>query len=165
MTSEIAGDVRAYLLRLAATQAELVQVSGRKRAALRSANARVILELAAVETELAGRLRQHVVERQQLVERGRSLGWPCQTIEQIVDRLPDDGGELRRRIEACRRVSSRLQREAWVHWIVARRAASHNEGMRELIAHHGRRSPTYDTPVGSALDRAAPGGAVLDASA
>ncbi len=168
MAGQLVAEVRAYLDRLEAVQSAAAKVSARKRTALRLAEADTILRLAEIEADVAVRLRRCVLERADLLQRARPLGYGCDSIAELLDRLDADGepvADLRPRVAAAREAAERLQREAWVHWIVASRAEAQNGRLCELIAHHGRRAPTYEGAPHDRSGHVTSGGVVLDASA
>ncbi|MEM1062287.1 MAG: hypothetical protein AAGJ97_08160, partial [Planctomycetota bacterium] len=67
------------------------------------------------------------------------------------------------RIEKAARDSAKLQREAWAHWVTARRGAAVTGEILERIAHRGREAATYEQAGRDAT--AGQGGSFLDAAA
>jgi hypothetical protein len=176
MTIDLAAEVRQYLDDVDAAQEALGVVGARKNGALRTADAAALVALADEEATLATRLRKRLGERDHLLSRARVAGHRVTTITELVDDLtardatgPVSAG-LRERLHRTRSTARRLQRETWVHWIVARRTVEQYGELLDLIANHGRRAATYAAPTASSVRRASStdgttGGAVLDASA
>lgn len=157
---ELVDDLRTYLAGVDTDQGALAEVQSRKGDALKRADAETLTALADREAELVHRLRRRLGDRQVLLERARDLGHPAASVDELITALGDDGADLRDRLDETRATTVRLQRETWVHWMVAKRALGQYETLREMIAHHGRRAATYSPGAADST-----GGAVLDASA
>lgn len=155
-------DVGQLLRGLEATQQELSALYREKRTALIRGRSDELMQIATAETALAERLRSLLGRRQQILAEARRAGVDgADSIQDLVGALGEDGGrELPNRIERARRRADDLRRETWIHWVIAHRAYSHYTQLVELIAHCGKKSPTY----GRGANEETPGGAIFDAS-
>ena len=162
MTGELIEDVVRFLRALEGTQEELAQVFARKQGLLTGIDPSALEEAARAEGEVNGRLRKLVGVRRELLERAGRQGLPSESLKDVVARLGGAAAEqLSPLIERVGRNSARLRTESWGQWILAQRAGQHDGQLIDLIANAGRRAATYS----AGAERAAGGGAILDATA
>ena len=161
MSSQILSEVKRLLAVLEATQEKLTALFTQKVAALTGARAVELLRLAETEAELVSQLQSLLSFRRTILLRAKQDGLPCQTVAHLVDAAGDGEREaLNSQIQRCRESSTRLRHESWIHWIIAHRAYNHHTELLDLIAHCGKKTPTYSRgPNQETL-----GGAILDAS-
>lgn len=155
----LAEDLRSYLVGVDADQGALADVQSRKGAALRRADATVLSSLVTEEQALVTRLKRRLGDRADLLNRARLEGRPAASLTEYVEHWGDD--DTRNRLARTLATTERLRRETWVHWIVTKHTLGQYDALRELIAHHGKRAPTYE----AGEEPTTTGGAVLDASA
>ena len=156
--------VRQFVQALEAVQDDQAELFRRKRAALAQARSAELQALADPEAELIRRMQKLLSRRQEILHDAARDGSQASSITALVEALPGNDLEtpdLRRRITRAKQRAEQFRRENLVHWIVAQRTHAHYTELIELIAHRGRRAPTYAN--GPARDPA--GGALLDASA
>lgn len=126
------------------TQAEHLQLLQRKRKALRAAQTEELLQIAALEEDVVGRMRGLVSERQQLLRQASVGGTACETLLDLAERHgADEVPKLRERIQRVRLVSAGIQRENHIQWIVAKSVDFACEGLIELMMHQGTTAPIY----------------------
>ncbi len=145
-----------YVGRVEAVQADLLATYRRKRVALAAADADGLRRLEPGETAAAERLRGLIEERTRLLARAKQFGLPGGSLAELSRAVGGDRATSER-IAACRRRAASLRQEGWVQWVVARRGLAHTTELLDLIARRGVRAAGYG--------EAAPGGALLDASA
>lgn len=162
MGGELLNDVARFLTQLEFLQHQLQQLFDRKRSALSAGRAGELLDVARDEAALVERLQGLLARRETILAEAAAAGFSAQTLADLLEQTDESGAEaVAFRIEAARQTSERLRRESWVQWIVAQRSYRQYAELLDLIAHRGRKSPTYGRP--SADGHAA--GALLDASA
>lgn len=126
---------------------------------MKTAKAAEILQLAEREKALVVAMQEHVHCRTNILERGRRQGLPSQSLERLTRTIDaGDARQLQSRMRGMRQTATELRRESWIHWIVAQRTCGQYSSLLELIAHHGKQSPTYDEQPGGMST----GGAILD---
>ena len=163
MTAGLLAEVTSLLDRLEATQEELLALFNRKLVALTAAQADEIVKLAESETKLSDRLKQHLAERQRILQQAKERGLACRSVVDVVNAIGGrDRDAIKRRANDSRRRSAKLRQESWIHWIIAHRAIRHHSELLNLIAHCGEKAPTYDKTTGT---EPSAGGAILDTSA
>ena len=162
MTGQLAAEFRSrltdYVLRLEATQTNLLALYRRKRAALTTADAELLRQLELPERQAGEQLQSLAADRQQMIARAGQLGRACGSLMELLANVGGDPA-LRERMRCCQQRTAALRREGWVQWVVTRRSLSQTSALLELIAHRGDRPPTYDQAA------AGGGGTLLDASA
>lgn len=161
MTAHLLQQVDGFLRDLQTAQEDFRNLFREKRVALTAARADELQRLADRETSLAGRLRSLLGRRQQILQQARDEGIAADSLAGLARQSGSDGDGLRRRIDRLKSVAENLRRDGWVQWIVAQRAFAHNSQLLDMVAHHGRKAPTY----GDRGDAGGNGGALLDASA
>ena len=162
MTAELLGDVVRVLRALEGTQEELAGVFARKQGLLTGSNPLELDAVTRAEGELNKRLRALVGVRRELLEQAGRAGLPSDSLKSMVARLGGKVAEaLSPQIERIGRAAARLRTESWGQWILAQRASQHYGQLIDLIANAGQRAATYT----AGPERAAGGGAILDATA
>ena len=163
MSGQLAEDIRQFLRGVEATQDDLAALYRRKRAALTQARPGELLQIADSETGLAKQLQAHLARRRQILRDSAQAGLPGDSIQKVVASLGEEArAELEPHVARARRTAGEVRRETWIHWIITQRALCHYQNLLELIAHCGRKSPTYSRRPGQ---EPSSGGAILDASA
>lgn len=152
-------EVERFVDVLETTQQELLGTLRLKRRALASADVDDLARLTSAASEVAQRLKSLTTWRSKLLDEARHSGIESATLS---DALSNDAAlrpeTLRGRLEAVQVRFGEARREAWVQWIVARRAGSCYADILDIIARGGRRSPVYgDMPGGG-------GGVMIDAA-
>ncbi|MBA3315844.1 MAG: flagellar export chaperone FlgN [Planctomycetota bacterium] len=162
MNADLAAGFRTslgdYVARLESLQSELLTLYRKKHAALAAADIASIQQTERPERAAADRLKAMTVERHQLLMRAGQFDASNGSLAEVAIAVGCDA-ELHERIEKCRRRSTTLRREGWVHWVVAKRSLAQNAALIDLIAHHGNRPPTYEKSVSHS------GGTLLDTTA
>jgi hypothetical protein len=147
-----------YVSRLETLQSEMLALYRRKQAALASADIAALASTERPERDAADRLKALKAERHQFLVRAGQFGAKNDSLADVAVVVGCDP-ELHARIDRCRRRSTSLRREGWVHWVVAQRSLAQNAALIDLIAHHGDAPPTYEKNTSHS------GGALLDTSA
>ena len=163
MSEQLVDEIRQFLRGVQSAQDDLAALYRRKRAALTAARAGELLQIAESETLLVQELQAQLARRREILRESALAGLPGDSIQHVVASLGAEArADLEPHVERARRTAGEVRRETWVHWIIAQRALCHYQNLLELIAHCGRKSPTYSRRPGQ--DHSG-GGAILDASA
>jgi len=161
MAMNLRSRVKKFLSSLESIQDELLELYERKRHAITRAEATQMRTLAQTEAELTQTMQRFVVQRQEILNDAGGAQLPCDSILELVAVVGgDEQSQLEDRVKRSRKKSERIRRESWVHWVVSQRALNHYRDLLDLIADHGRKSPTYN----HGSSRQSTGGAILDAS-
>ena len=168
MPADLFRDIVRFLAVLEPSQQELEGVYARRLLALASADAALLNELAATDTQLQQKLRRHLKQRAQLLATGRRNGFKADSLQALLSDLPvgassgidtDQHGQATRWMKQIEQRSWKLRRDSWVNWTVVTRSLRQCQEMRQIIATAGERSAagTHDDhqPIG--------GGTLLDA--
>ena len=166
-----------FLAGLEPIQKELESVYERRLVALVAADADTLQSLVGEEERLSGRLRNHLRQRQDILDRARRSDLPADNLRVLLMSLkrfaasdfsddtdsPIDDSQYRQTVawmERIERRSWKLRRDSWTNWHVVRRSCREFTAMRNLIANGGEREPA------NALENrvTANGGALIDAS-
>lgn len=161
MGAQLLDEIRQFLHGLERAQQELSTLYAEKRTALVQGRNDDLMRIAQTESTLADTLKSLLGRRGQILDQAKSSGVDANSILTLVGAVGgDDYVALEPRIEQLRRNADELRRETWIHWIIAHRAYSHYSELLELVAHSGKKSPTYDEKS----KESSSGGAIFDAS-
>ena len=161
MAVSLLSRVKKFLHALEAIQDELLELYERKRLAITRAEATEMRALAQTEAKLTQTMQGFIQQRQQILNDAGGAQLPSDSILDLVAAVGgDEQPQLEERVVQSRKKSERIRRESWVHWVVSQRALNHYRDLLDLIADHGRKSPTYS----HGARRQSTGGAILDAS-
>ena len=161
MPDELLAELEQFAEKLIDAEQSLFDVLRRKRAALTSADLDTMAALQAPETEAARRLQELVSWRAGILARALQTGHRCESLTGLVQTLPvEKTGKLRALLKSAQRLARAVREESWTQWVITNRCCNFYGEVLELIAHGGRKSPTYDERSWSHH-----GGAVLDANA
>ncbi len=154
-------ELERFAAALIEAQRTLLEVLRRKCGLLASSDLNGLAALQATETEAAQRLQTIVSWRAKLLDAAKRGGLNCETLTELARSLdgPKRAGVLAS-LAAAHQLALQLQQESWVHWVITNRCCNFYGEVLELIAHGGKKSPTYQSE-----DWVERGGAVLNASA
>ena len=154
-------EIARYLSGFEKTQRAMHELFQRKRIALRESDAASLIAIANEEAGLVERLKTHLADRQQLLDRANKRGDQADSLKSLVQRVdPDDTTGLLTRTRQLETAATKLRHETWVQWIVAQRSYKQYSNLLDHIAHRGKQAATYDR-----RERATTGaGTLLDAS-
>jgi hypothetical protein len=139
----------------------LLYLLRRKRAVLVASDPAALDALQAPEAIAAERLQTMIAWRETLLAQAHKAGFSVDNLTDLAKRLDPPPGNALNLLASSRRIAMELQRESWIHWILANRCTQHNRELIDRIAHGGKRAPTYQPGEPSA----GVGGALLNASA
>lgn len=151
------------------TQQEMLTLLSAKRRAYDEFNAEEMVRLSDQEALLTDKLKGLVNRRTDLLEQARLGGLEVRSLLELSGAIGKDIGDartraalemLQTRIRRSQDRTAELQRESWVHWIIANRCQQHYSVLVEMITHGGQTAPTYGD-----RNPASSGGALLDAAA
>ncbi len=161
MSSHLLQQIIQFLQELEPTQDDLLSLFGERRGAVTAARTADMLRLAQRESELTQQMQQHLDRRQQILTNAGQNGLPDDSLSDLVTVIGGNRQQfLNERIERSRGKSEAIRRESWIHWIITQRAFNHYTELLDLIAHRGKKSPTYSRE----RDLESNGGAIIDAS-
>lgn len=166
-----------FLAGLEPIQKELESVYERRLAALVAADANELQSLVGEEERLSGRLRNHLRQRQSILDRAKKNDLPADNLRVLLMHLKRfaartsssegeasiDVDQYRQTVAWMERVERRswkLRRDSWTNWHVVRRSCREFTEMRDLIANCGERQATH----GLEQRATAIGGALIDAT-
>lgn len=154
-------EIARYLASFEKTQRAMHALFKRKRVALRESDTASLIAIANEEAELVERLKTHLTDREQLLERANQRGDSADSLKSLVKVAdPDDNTGLLTRTLELEAAATKLRQETWVQWIVAQRSYKQYANLLDHIAHRGKQAATYDR-----RERATTGaGTLLDAS-
>jgi hypothetical protein len=163
----MAGSFLAEMERFAASlieaQQALLDILRRKRKALASSDLAALEALEPPESAAAQKLQTLVAWRARILDAARRAGKTFETLSDLVQSLPDPRkNEAIAALATARALAAELQQESWIHWVITNRCCNFYGEVLELIAHGGKKAPTYQS---SDTDWVQRGGAVLNASA
>lgn len=142
--SSLESEVAALLTTLLAGQDELVEILGRKRELLGSADHEGLAAIAAEEQRLLGVLQECLRRREQLLARAAADGLPSSSIKALTQALPPvHRAPLARQIAAASSRTRLLQTQSLTNWVIIQRTLIHLSQLLEIIATGGRLQPTY----------------------
>jgi hypothetical protein len=161
MTETLVTELERFAAALIETQRELLDILRRKRTALSASDLDALEALRMPESDAAQRLQSLVAWRTKLLEASRLAGKTHNTLIDLAQSLRDGRTpELVSALQSARTLATELQRESWVHWVITNRCCHFYGQLLELIAHGGKKPPTYQSS-----DWVRRGGVVLNASA
>lgn len=154
-------DIEQFLRNLEATQKEFLKLYRHKRTALKGALREELLKLTQREVELARILQALLGHRNHMLQQAKQHGVSAQNLSELIQSLDGiDREAILTRIERAQKTADELRFESGIHWLILVRAHNHHREVLDLIAHRGRKAPTYSR--GPNTDTV--GGAILDAS-
>jgi|GEM_PF-6957604 len=161
MTDQLKLELEQFAVAMLAAQHHLLELLRLKRQALASANMPALDAMALPESQAAERLQTLIASRANLLAKARHAGFTEPTLTDLARKLGAGtaNGALRL-LETSRLKAVELQREGWVHWVLANRSANYYRELLDRIAHGGKKSPTYHQG-----ETAVSGGTLLNASA
>jgi hypothetical protein len=161
MPGRLAIELEQFAAAILAAQQQMLDLLRRKRAALVASDLAELDAFHVPETQAAERLQAMIAWRETLLAKANQAGFSQTNLTNLAQRIgrpPNHAGEL---LKSSRRIAAELQRESWVHWILANRCTQHCRELIDRIAHGGKRAPTYQPGEPSS----GVGGALLNASA
>ncbi|MEZ6046895.1 MAG: hypothetical protein R3C11_15210 [Planctomycetaceae bacterium] len=162
MAAELADQIRTYLTELVNIQSELFNLFRDQGPLLYGEDPQRIQQFVQQKTLLVQKLNQKLLQREELLQRARKAGITGRSLQEVIGQMSGDIiSELNRLIELSTRLTLHLRQESWKQWVFLQRSHQHHSEILELIAHRGKKSPTYHAKS----NREATGGAILDASA
>ena len=161
MPQTLLTELERFATSLIDAQETLLEIMRRKRTALTTSNTAALAALEAPETEAAQRLQVLVTWRAKLLQAARHIGRNFDSLTDLAHSLvAPQSSAVVTLLEQARRLAVAVQQESWVQWVITNRCCNFYGEVLELIAHGGRKSPTYHQ-----ADWSRHGGALLDASA
>ncbi|MBN74015.1 MAG: hypothetical protein CME32_32590 [Gimesia sp.] len=161
---QLLGKLTGILNDLEPIQKKLLELYEQKSQALKQVDPERIEQLAVIEEQLTNTLQFILLRRQQLLQTAEQLGLPASSLQELLPGLGlgiEVSEPIAERIEVVQQRSQKLRHESWVQWIVAQRSFQHYSQILELIAHAGKKTPTYS----GGQNENGSGGAIFDASA
>src|ERR1700685_778528 len=144
-----AHEIEQLVIAIGEVQTELADPYGAKPQAVRAANSTELDRLTRREERLATKLKAHLRERHQILQRAAAQLGPQDSLEAIVRGFAEpQRGRLLARITETRTLVEANRRESWVLWIVSKQSLRLFGNMLELIANGGRKPPVYSTGAG-----------------
>lgn len=157
----LAAELGRFLTDLEQAQGELRDVFAAKSMALRQFQGDVLVRISEGELELGKRLQVILGRRNRLLEAAAKQGIAAPSLATLAGAIGTEARDpLLKRIHAAEQQSALLRHQSWIHWIISHRCYNHYSELLELIAHGGKKAPTYSPRQ----QTAGAGGAVLDAS-
>lgn len=143
---------------LSDTQAELLDVLGRKRDLLAAGDRDGLTAIGPEEERLAERLAVCQRRRLGLLEVAGEQGLPAENLRELAGALPATTRRtLTPALLAAQSQSRLLRHQSLTNWVLVQRTLLHLSQMIEIVACGGQRAPTYDKKAGSPT-----GGVLMD---
>lgn len=161
MADRLLEELERFATSLIDAQQTLLDLMKQKRIALASSDIIVLGSLEPAETEAAQKLQSLITWRSKLLDAARRAGREFENLTEFAQSLhAPPGSNVIDLLERAKSLAAELQQESWVHWVITNRCCNFYGEVLELIAHHGKKPPTYQS-----TDWVQRGGAVLNASA
>jgi len=159
---QLLGKLIGILNDLEPIQKQLLNLYQEKAKALKQVDVALIEQFGIVEEGLTRDLQFVLLRRQQLLQTAAQQGLPAGSMKELLSGMGVAESEpVFQRIFAAQQRSQKLRHESWVQWIVSQRSYQHYSQILELIAHAGKKVPTYSR----GQNESNTGGAIFDASA
>lgn len=156
-------ELERFAAALIEAQQALLEILRRKRKALASSDLAALAALESPETAAAQKLQTLVAWRARILDIAQRAGKKFENLSDLAQSLTGpQKAKVVAALEAARALAAELQQESWIHWVITNRCCNFYGEVLELIAHGGKKPPTYQS---SNTDWVQRGGAVLNASA
>lgn len=157
----LSAELGRFLTELEQAQGELRDLFAAKSLALQRIQGEELVRISEGELELGKRLQALLARRNRLLDAAGKQGIAATSLMTLTGAIGIEIREpLLQRIRLAEQRSAELRHESWIHWIISHRCYNHYTELLELIAHGGKKAPTYS----QANQTTGAGGAVLDAS-
>ncbi|QDT99434.1 hypothetical protein [Gimesia aquarii] len=159
---QLLGQATGILNDLEPIQKQLLNLYQEKSKALKQVDVTRIEQFGVVEEQLTRDLQFVLLRRQELLQAAEKQGLPSDSMQSLLSGLGlDESNPIFQRVSEAQERSQALRHESWVQWIVSQRSYHHYSQILELIAHAGKKVPTYSR----GQNENNTGGAIFDASA
>lgn len=154
-------ELERFATALIDAQQTMLEIMRRKRMALTASDTASLTALQTPELEAAQQLQWLLSWRAKLLQAAKKNGNRFDTLTDLTESLTGPrSGVVASLLSRARRMAADLQQESWVQWVIINRCCNYYGEVLELIAHGGKKSPTYHD-----ADYSRHGGALIDASA
>ncbi len=137
-------EITGLLDQLTSVQTELLDVLGKKRTALATANLSALAELQPREEGLSNRLLECQNRRTSLLAEAKKEGRPSDNVARLANsNSTGKTSKLGNQVKDTANRMRLLQHQSLANWVLAQRSLLHVSQLLEIIATGGQMRPTY----------------------